>query len=223
MSLYKVKGSDGGVYGPVLSVVVQQWIAEGRLNGDSVLSVDDTDWRPLQEFPEFAGSLAAAAAAAAASAAASASGAQGVISGWQAAVAQAKTPGLLLILLGSLMGIFTLVSMVMLVTQSAGGAPAVPTLPPNTPEWLQNFMQMQANMPKWVSWAQLVMGVLVDALMVVGGLHLMRLGNRGLAMAAGIVAMVPCFTSCRCVLGLPLGIWVVMTCSAPTVRPHFKA
>jgi len=215
--MYKVKGSDGGVYGPVLAVVIQQWIAERRLNGDSLVSPDGAeDWRPLRDYPEFAAALVSAALPSS-----PASGRWGAANtGREWALAQVKTPGLLLVLFGALMGLFTLIAMATTASQAPG---TLPTLPPETPEWLRNLMQMQANMPPWVAWAQIVMGVVVDALVIVGGVQMMRLGNRGLAMTAGILVMVPCFTSCCCLLGLPLGIWVVKLCSASNVRQHFRA
>lgn len=215
--MYKVKGSDGGVYGPVLAVVIQQWIAERRLNGDSLVSPDGVeDWRPLRDYPEFAAALNSPALPSS-----PASDGWGVANtGREWAMAQVKTPGLLLMLFGALMGLFTLIGMVTTATQAPG---TLPTLPPETPEWLRNLVQMQANMPPWVSWAQVLMGGVVDVLIIVGGLQLMWLGNRALAMTAGILVMVPCFTSCCCLLGLPLGIWVVRVCSAPDVRPHFRA
>lgn len=215
--MYKVKGSDGGVYGPVLAVVIQQWIAEGRLNGDSWVSPDGAeDWRPLRDYPEFAAALVFAAMPSSSNA----GGWGAVDTGKAGALAQVKTPGLLLVIFGVMMGIVTLMGTVTTAMQAPG---TMPTLPPETPEWLRNLMQMQANMPPWVSWAQLVLGAVVDALIIVGGVQLMRLGNRGLAMTAGILVMVPCLTSCCCLLGLPLGIRVVTLCSASNVRPHFRA
>ena len=215
--MYKVKGADGGVYGPVLAVVIQQWIAERRLNGDSLVSPDGgEDWRPLRDYPEFAAALVSAALPPT-----STQGGWGdARTGRDGALAVAKTPGLLLVVFGAIMAMFTLIGMASMAAQAPG---TMPTLPPETPEWLRNLMQMQANMPPWVSWAQVALGLVVDVLIIVGGVQLMRLGNRGLAMTAGILVMVPCFTSCCCLLGLPLGIWVVQLCSASNVRPHFRA
>src|SRR5690242_9495672 len=56
--MYKIIGSDGKEYGPVTDANVRQWIAEGRLNGKSrVKTGEETDFRALETFPEFAEAL----------------------------------------------------------------------------------------------------------------------------------------------------------------------
>src|SRR4051812_16672662 len=53
--MYRVTGIDGHEYGPVSADQIRQWIAAGRLNGQSKAVPDGgTDWKPLTEFPEFA-------------------------------------------------------------------------------------------------------------------------------------------------------------------------
>ena len=211
--MYKVKGADGGVYGPVLAVVIQQWIEERRLNGDSLVSPDGAEeWRPLRDYPEFAAALVSAAWQAQAGTVPS--------GGREAALAGAKTPGLLLVIFGSLMGLVTLVGLVSALLQ---GPVTAPQLPAEVPEWLRNLVQMQANMPKWATYLQIGVGAIVDAVVILGGIHLMRLRSRGWVVAGAILASLPCFTSCCCVLGLPLAIWVVTYCNRPDVRPHFEA
>ena len=52
---YIIIGGDGKEYGPITSDDVRQWIAEGRLNSQSLAkSVSDAEFRPLEKFPEFA-------------------------------------------------------------------------------------------------------------------------------------------------------------------------
>jgi hypothetical protein len=48
-----------------------------------------------------------------------------------------------------------------------------------------------------------------------------NLTRHGLALAAAIVAMVPCVSPC-CWLGLPIGIWAVVVLSKPEVKSHFN-
>jgi hypothetical protein len=47
-----------------------------------------------------------------------------------------------------------------------------------------------------------------------------QLTSHGLAMAAAIIAMIPCFSPC-CVLGLPFGIWALVVLSKPEVKSQF--
>jgi len=61
--MYKVIGGDQKQYGPVSSEEVRAWIADGRLNAQSLAWVEGaTDWKPLGSFSEFAEALRAQAA-----------------------------------------------------------------------------------------------------------------------------------------------------------------
>jgi hypothetical protein len=51
--MYTVLGGDRKEYGPVSLEEVRRWLAEGRLNGQSLIKAQGTaDWRPLATFPE---------------------------------------------------------------------------------------------------------------------------------------------------------------------------
>lgn len=61
--MYKVIGGDQQQYGPVTADEVRHWIADGRLNAQSLAWAEGaTEWKPLRTFPEFAGALGAQAA-----------------------------------------------------------------------------------------------------------------------------------------------------------------
>ncbi|MFT3830923.1 MAG: GYF domain-containing protein [Opitutaceae bacterium] len=58
--MYRIIGGDGREYGPVSALQIEQWIAQNRANGSTRVRADSaTDWRPLNELPEFATALAA--------------------------------------------------------------------------------------------------------------------------------------------------------------------
>jgi hypothetical protein len=62
--MYKIQGADQKEYGPASADQVRQWIAEGRLAGNSKVQAEgSTDWKPLTDFPEFSAALAAKAGA----------------------------------------------------------------------------------------------------------------------------------------------------------------
>ena len=55
---YTIIGSDGQQYGPSTEAELRQWIAEGRLNAQSLAKGEgDAEFRPLAAFPEFADAL----------------------------------------------------------------------------------------------------------------------------------------------------------------------
>jgi len=63
--MYKIIGGDQKEYGPVTADELRRWIAEGRLNGQSLAQAEGSaEWRPLSAFPEFAETLRAQAGAA---------------------------------------------------------------------------------------------------------------------------------------------------------------
>lgn len=65
---------------------------------------------------------------------------------------------------------------------------------------------------------QLVIGVLG----VMGGLKLKNLQSKGLVTAASVLSMLPCVSGC-CLIGLPAGIWVLVTLGKPEVKAGFEA
>jgi len=57
--MYKIIGADGREYGPVSPEQLRGWIQQGRVNLQTQARLDGgTDWKPLQGFPEFAGTQA---------------------------------------------------------------------------------------------------------------------------------------------------------------------
>ena len=66
MATYTIIGGDQKQYGPVTADDVRQWIAEGRLSEASLVKGEgDTEFRALEQFPEFAAAFAPQAPAAA--------------------------------------------------------------------------------------------------------------------------------------------------------------
>ncbi len=60
--MYKILGSDQSEYGPVTAEQVGRWIAERRLNAQSLARPEGAaTWQPLANFPEFAAALASVA------------------------------------------------------------------------------------------------------------------------------------------------------------------
>ena len=53
--MFKIIGADGRQYGPASVEQVRQWMAEGRVNGQTVAWREGgANWLPLGAFPEFA-------------------------------------------------------------------------------------------------------------------------------------------------------------------------
>jgi TM2 domain-containing membrane protein YozV len=56
--MYKIIGADGSQYGPVNADTIRRWIAENRVNAQTLaLAEGATEWKPLSAFAEFANDL----------------------------------------------------------------------------------------------------------------------------------------------------------------------
>ena len=66
-----------------------------------------------------------------------------------------------------------------------------------------------------------VVGVLVGAVIIFGGVKMKGLSGYGLAMTAAILAMIPGLSSC-CLIGLPMGIWALVVLLNAEVKSAFR-
>jgi hypothetical protein len=62
--------------------------------------------------------------------------------------------------------------------------------------------------------------LLVAAFIIYAALKMKDLKQWGLAVAASILAMLPCISPC-CVIGLPIGIWCLVILMRPEVKDAF--
>ena len=59
--MYHIVGSDNQPHGPIDAATLNQWITEGRANGQTMTRLDGSqEWKPLATFSEFAPALVAA-------------------------------------------------------------------------------------------------------------------------------------------------------------------
>jgi TM2 domain-containing membrane protein YozV len=53
--MYKIIGTDGKQYGPIGVEQIRRWLAENRVNAQTLAQADGVqEWKPLISFPEFA-------------------------------------------------------------------------------------------------------------------------------------------------------------------------
>ena len=56
--MYKIVGVDGQQYGPVSAEEIRRWIADKRVNAQSLVQTEGSpEWKPLGSFSEFASEL----------------------------------------------------------------------------------------------------------------------------------------------------------------------
>lgn len=66
-----------------------------------------------------------------------------------------------------------------------------------------------------------LVGLVVAAFIIWVALRMKALESWGAAVAASIVAMLPCISPC-CILGLPIGIWCLVVLLDANVKPAFR-
>jgi TM2 domain-containing membrane protein YozV len=58
--MYKIIGTDGRPYGPASAEEMRRWIAENRINAQTLVQMEGSqEWKPLGSFSEFASGLKA--------------------------------------------------------------------------------------------------------------------------------------------------------------------
>lgn len=205
--MYKIIGADQKEYGPVSMEEMRRWIAEGRVNAQTLIQAEgQTDWRPLSAFPELAGFAPAAPAAPFPTA--SPVAVQSMVSG----------PAISIMVLGILFAILSIVGVIanlMGVTFGQFGGGQRGEMPPE-------LQQMLENLSGPVGAAFGFVQLLLSGFIIFASLKYKKLESYGLAMTASILCMLPCVTpSCCCIIGLPIGIWSIIVLSKPEVKAAF--
>ena len=59
------------------------------------------------------------------------------------------------------------------------------------------------------------------AFVIYAALQMMKLRGWTIAVVASFLVMVPCFTSCCCLIGIPIGVWSLVVLFKPDVKAAF--
>ena len=197
--MYKIIGADQKEYGPVSAEQLRAWIAEGRVNARTqVLPEGATEWKLLGDLPEFAAATPAPGPIMPAAPPATAAG-----------IVQVGGPATGLAVVAILGIILQIAS---LIFNLVGASLMAPSRMPNQ-AWANMFSGTIGVVSNAVC---IVVGVVV----LVGAMKMKKLENYGMAMAASILAMIPCLSPC-CLIGLPIGIWAVVVLAKPEVKSAF--
>jgi hypothetical protein len=66
-----------------------------------------------------------------------------------------------------------------------------------------------------------VVGIIIDAVIIIGANKMRKLDSYGFAVAAAILSVIPCLSSPCFILGLPFGIWALVVLMDQRVRDAF--
>lgn len=123
---------------------------------------------------------------------------------------QVSGPSIGLLITGILGGIFAVTSLI----AEFIGTGIVSMWGDNLPERYLEFYEGGAAI------GSSFVGLLVAAFIIFAGLKMKDLQQWGLAVAASILAMIPCISPC-CVIGLPIGIWCLVVLTRTDVKAAF--
>ncbi len=94
-----------------------------------------------------------------------------------------------------------------------------PQMPAEDKEFMIDFLEqvkeIVTNPLMYVSYA---VGAVAGIVIIVGSVQMLNLSGLGLPVTACILAMIPCFSGCCCITGLPAGIWGLVVLSQPYVK-----
>jgi hypothetical protein len=205
--MYKIIGANQVEYGPVTAEQLRQWIAEGRVNAQTSAQAEGgTTWKPISEFPEFAGSFAPVSAPPTLGAA--------VPDGGRALALQEVSGAAIGLMVTAILGFVTAVGgiVVSMLGISFGALNGMNSGNPEAMRMIQAFNGFGI--------IARIIGIFVSFFILYGALKMKKLESHGLCVAASILAMIPCLSPC-CLVGLPIGIWALVVLNKPEVKAQF--
>jgi hypothetical protein len=128
-----------------------------------------------------------------------------------------STPAILLMVVGAITALAAIVGVFQNLAGSNQAAMEQILNNPEIPEGMKSGLAAMTKGGIFTSLFQLALG----AVTFFGALKMKNLGSYGLAMAASIIACIPCFGSCCCI-GIPVGIWSLIVLNKPEVKSAFK-
>lgn len=201
--MFTIIGADGKEYGPVSIEQVRQWINEGRVNLQTrIRPLGTTEWRTVADFPELLPSDTPGAVPGATPGVFPAA----PVTSSASAMAAVSGPATGLMVVGGL----TILGAVVGALRVMGGAAMMQTT--GNPQ-LDRAVALLGGV------VGILFAVAIGVVILMGATKMKRLENYGFAMAASILAMLPC--SACCLIGLPIGIWSLVVLSKPEVKSAF--
>ena len=211
--MYRIIGSDQKEYGPVAADEVLKWIAEGRANGQTLVQTEGGPWKPLSSFPEFGAGLPPVPLA---SPSTSSGSPPAFIPASGEEAARAVSAPAICLIVTAIVGMLNSVAGIVM---NLAGATFPSFGMPKDPQFaeFERFAEFFGGTMGIISG---LISLAMGGLILWGALRMMKLTSYGLAVAASILAMIPCVSPCCC-LGLPFGIWALVVLSRPDVKAAF--
>jgi hypothetical protein len=144
--------------------------------------------------------------------------------------ASVRIPGTLLIVTGALLLVAVVLAFIQLPNQPAEMDQAIADIEANQDipadqkdTWKNIFTSMKQFFESPMAPVSYALSGVFGVLIILGGVKLMNLSGSGLPIVGSILAMIPCTSSCCCLIGLPAGIWALVVLSRPNVKAAIAA
>jgi hypothetical protein len=221
MATYTIIGGDGKQYGPISADEMRKWVAEGRLNAQSLAKAEsDAEFRTLATFPEFADVFGAGVQLPSAPPPLSSAR----IGSHETALQRVKTPAVALMVTAILNIILALWSLVQMMFSSPDLQQVNSELAQlNNPQIEQFVQKMLHLMYGPLGIVNILVELAISVLILAGAKKMKSLRSYEFALAAAALSTVPCLTPCcGYLLGLVFGIWSLVVLRKPEVKSHFS-
>lgn len=129
------------------------------------------------------------------------------------AAAQVSGPSIGLLVTGIIGGIFSFLGLIM----TFMGTSLSTFMADRIEDFDEQYLELYEGAAGIVS---SFIGIAVAIFIIYAALKMKELSQYGLAMAASILAMIPCISPC-CIIGLPIGIWCLVILTRPDVKSAF--
>ena len=221
MANYTIIGGDQKEYGPITADDVRQWIAEGRLNEQSLIKVEGAaEFHPLGTFAEFGDAFMSGGTIPKTPPSSSSP----EDTGHAAALLRVKSPAVALMVVSILNIVLALWSLLQLIFASPNLQQLNSELAQlNNPQIEQFTQKLFHLMYGPLGIANVFVELAISVLILVGAQKMKALQSYEFALAAATLSMVPCLTPCcGYLLGVAFGIWALVVLRKPEVKSHFS-
>jgi uncharacterized membrane protein YuzA (DUF378 family) len=217
--MYFIIGGDGKQYGPISEVELRKWVAEGRLNQQSMArGENDTEFRSLATFPELAALFGIS------SEAPGIAPVLGVnLGSREMALQKVTVPAIGLMvsssicILESLYNLLELHNSAQKIQEMESQMQAL-----NNPQLDQFFQQMAHLFTGPLGYANVILQLVIGILVLMGAIKMKSLRSFEFSIAAAILSVLPCINPCcGWIIGLIFGIWAISVLSKPAVKSQF--
>ena len=224
MADYIIIGGDQKEYGPISADDVRQWLAEGRLNEQSLMKgAGDAAFRPLEKFPEFADAFKNPAAIPPIQPI-NRSRTIEADEEHPMALQKIKVPAVglkVVAIINLILSLWSLVQMIFFRPDLHELDAQLKQLDnPQLTDFVQKMMHLSSGP---IGIANVLLGLVMSVLIYKGASKMQALQSYEFAFTAAVLSVIPCLTPCcGFIFGVIFGIWAITLLMKPSIKAQFK-